>query len=156
MDLHKFHGALQVVMGWMKGHLYEFDVAGERVGIPDPKFGDDIRSDRKIKLADAPRAPGDRVLYAYDMGDGWEHDVVLEEVLAAEPGLKLPACLEWENACPPEDCGGVGGYEELREAIRDPKHPRHREMLEWLDRPFDPAKFDLQDVNEGLRAQFRR
>ena len=90
-------------------------------------------------------------LYDYDFGDGWEHDVVVEKIVSADPGKKHAVCLAGENACPPEDCGGIWGYYELLEVVNNPKHKAHQEMLDWLGEPFDPGRFDLQDVNATLR-----
>ncbi len=89
------------------------------------------------------------------MGDSWLHAIVVEKVLNAEAGAHYPVCLAGARACPPEDCGGIGGYEELLEAVADPQHERHEELLEWLGGSFDPEKFDLNAVNRGLNA-FRR
>ena len=102
------------------------------------------------------KAAGDKVEYLYDPGDGWYHTVLLEKVLEPEPAMKLPHCLEGKRACPPEDCGGPTGYEDLLAALADPKHPEHEDRVEWLGEPFDPEKFDLKGVNEGLRAGFKR
>ncbi len=155
MTLHKFHKALQEVMGWMDGHLYEFDCAGIRVGVPDPDFGDEIISSRKVKLGEVLRAPGDKVEYLYDPGDGWYHKIFLEKFVEPEPSVKLPHCLAGKRACPSEDCGGPWGYKELLAALADPRHPAHKDKVEWLDRPFDPEAFNLKDMNEGLRIEFK-
>jgi hypothetical protein len=155
MTMQKFHEALQIVLGWTDTHLYEFNHEEDRIGLPDPEFSDDIISARKVKLGDVLREPGDTVDYCYDMGDGWEHEVALEKLLPPEPGLKLPRCLEGKRACPPEDCGGPPGYENFLEALRDPKHPEHGEMEDWIGGPFDPEEFDLEEVNEGLRVEFK-
>jgi hypothetical protein len=150
MNLHQFHEALQVVMGWTHSHLYEFRLGKERIGVPDPEFGGDIQSARKVKLGEVLREEGDKLVYLYDMGDGWEHEVVLEKILPPEEGKKPPVCLEGERACPPEDCGGPPGYENLLQAVRDPKHPEHKDLTAWLDGPFDPEKFNLEEVNKEL------
>lgn len=88
--------------------------------------------------------------YEYDFGDGREHEIVVEKVLPATAGAVAPCCLTGARACPPEDCGGPPGYEELLMAIRDPSHERHDELLEWLGGRFDPEKFDLVEVNRHL------
>lgn len=89
--------------------------------------------------------------YVYDFGDHWQHDVIVEKVLAAEPGAVYPVCLSGKGHCPPEDCGGVWGYAELRETLADPAHEEHADMLEWLElesaEEFDPHAFDADDVN---------
>ena len=113
-----------------------------------------LRSPRKATLQDLVARPGDRLVYRYDFGDGWEHDVVVERVLAAQPGVRYPRCAGGARRCPPEDCGGSWGYAHLREVLADPAHDEHADMLEWLDleaaSQFDPAAFDVNEVNASL------
>ena len=93
--------------------------------------------------------------YQYDFGDSWMHRLELEKRLEAEPDVTYPRCVDGERACPPEDCGGVWGYADLLEAVKKPKTPRQRELLEWLGGPFNPETFDVAEVNERL-AELRR
>jgi hypothetical protein len=81
------------------------------------------------------KGKGDRLRYAYDFGDCWEHDILVEEVSAAEPDALYPICLTGKGACPPEDCGGVWGYGHLREVLADPTHEEHQDMLEHTAGP---------------------
>lgn len=90
------------------------------------------------------------MLYEYDFGDSWTHQIVLEKILPPSPELKAPQCIAGARACPPEDCGGVFGYAELLTALRDPSHPEHEDMLEWMGGEYDPAFFDLEAVNDQL------
>ena len=87
----------------------------------------------------------------YDFGDSWEHELLVEKRLPLEAGKRYPVCLTGKRACPPEDCGGIWGYASLLEAIRDPEHPEHEEMLEWVGGEFDPEAFDLDEVNRELQ-----
>jgi len=80
--------------------------------------------------------------YEYDFGDGWEHDLTLEAIRPRQPGQKYPLCVGGARACPPEDCGGVGGYEHLLTVIRTPTHEEFESTLQWLGGRFDPEKFD--------------
>ena len=89
-----------------------------------------------------------RWIYEYDFGDGWRHEVLFEGFPPADPKAKYPLCLEGERACPPEDCGGPGGYAEYLAAIADPRDEQHEEMLQWRG-PFDPEAFDAKKVDEG-------
>ena len=92
-------------------------------------------------------------LYEYDFGDGWSHKVKLEKVLdEAEPDEHYPRCVDGENACPPEDVGGVWGYADLLEAINDPDHPQHEDMLEWHGE-FDPTEFNPKTVSAYWEAE---
>lgn len=97
--------------------------------------------------------PGVQGIYEYDFGDSWEHDVLLEGVLIPEAGVKYPRCWVGENACPPEDCGGVRGYYDLLEIIWDPSHEEYEDTIMWLrsivpgNVPFDSRKFDPEEVH---------
>jgi hypothetical protein len=91
-----------------------------------------------------------RIVYEYDFGDSWQHEIVLEKTLEPEPKVRYPRCVEGERACPPEDCGGVWGYAEFLEAIGDPEHESQEEMLEWIGGEFDPEKFSVDKVNKEL------
>jgi hypothetical protein len=109
-------------------------------------------NERRFKLYQIAPAGGARFRYEYDFGDGWLHQVTVEKVLPADPEMRLPLCLKGKRACPPEDVGGVWGYENFLEAIRDPDHPEHDEYLEWVGGEFDPESFDIDDVNAALRG----
>jgi hypothetical protein len=85
------------------------------------------------------------------MGDRWEHAIQVEKTVAAEPKAKYPRCIGGARACPPEDCGGVWGYEDFLEAIGNPKHKEHYKMLEWVGGEFDPEEFSVETVNGELR-----
>lgn len=89
--------------------------------------------------------------YEYDFGDSWEHEMLLEKILPAEPDVFYPRCLKGKRACPPEDCGGIWGYAELLEELRDEAHSEHETYLEWLGDDLDPEAFDLDEINELLQ-----
>lgn len=152
MRLDRLHGAIQAAMGWDDCHLHAFTVGGADYGPHDPDLAH--RDERKTLLSAILSEPGERMRYTYDVGDHWQHDVVVEEVLAAESGVRYPICLAGNGRCPPEDCGGVWGYADLRETLADPTHDEHADMLEWLGletaSEFDPEAFDLDDVNLRL------
>lgn len=152
MTLGKLHDAIQAAMGWCDCHLHEFEIAGERYGIPDPDFdwGVPVRSERRVRLVTA--LSGSKTFrYTYDFGDGWEHRIKVEKVLPPDPALATPLCLAGANACPPEDVGGSPGYLDFVNAVSDPNHPEHDEMLDWCGGSFDPTAFDAQPVNAFLR-----
>ncbi len=96
-------------------------------------------------------SPKTGLVYEYDFGDGWEHRLELQKIVPPEPGTRYPTCLAGKRACPPEDCGGVWGYMDLIEALADPEHERHEELLDWIGGEFDPEAFDLDGTNELLR-----
>src|SRR5271166_6288018 len=91
-----------------------------------------------------------RIVYEYDFGDGWQHEIILEKILEPEPRVTYPCCLEGARACPPEDVGGIWGYAKFLEAISDPNHADHDEMVEWVGGEFDPEKFSVDEVNKEL------
>ena len=91
------------------------------------------------------------MIYEYDFGDSWEHELLVEKMLSLEEGKRYPICLTGKRACPPEDCGGIWGYARFLEAIRDPEHPEHDEMVEWVGGEFDPDAFDLDEMNTELQ-----
>jgi hypothetical protein len=151
ISLSKLHQILQIAMGWEDSHLHQFIVGGTYYGEPDPGFRDEMKSERRVKLNQvAPHEKG-RFTYEYDFGDSWEHQIVVEKIVPPEPGARYPVCTAGTRACPPEDCGGVWGYESLLEAIADPNNPEHDEMLEWVGEDFDPDAFDLEEINERLK-----
>ena len=92
-----------------------------------------------------------RCQYLYDFGDSWEHILLLEKILSAKLGIHYPFCLKGKRARPPEDVGGVWGYEDFLEAINNPKHEEHEMYIEWIGDEFDPEEFDIDDINQGLR-----
>ena len=149
ITLAQLHDVIQIAMGWTDSHLHQFTVHGEAFGRPDDE-GLDVHDENKACLW---RLVGlrDSFLYEYDFGDDWQHQVVVEKVLPVETGAVYPLCVTGKRACPPEDVGGVWGYGDFLEAIKDPMHPDHQEMLDWIDEDFDPAAFDPAGVN--LRFQ---
>lgn len=149
-NLTDLHIVLQIVMGWTGSHLHEFVKDGERYGIPDEDFPSDVHDESKFRIEQVLKQEKAKMRYTYDFGDGWDHDVVLEKILPFETQTKLPTCLKGSRACPPEDVGGSPGYEMFLEAIADPDHPEHDDILEWLGEPFDPEQFDLAEVNHLL------
>jgi hypothetical protein len=150
INLYRLHKILQVVMGWTDSHLHQFNVHGEYYGTPDPDF--EAKDEKRLKLYQAISGAGDRFVYEYDFGDSWEHVILVEKILQPEAGVRYPICLTGKRACPPEDCGGIWGYGDLLEAIQEPAHPEHEEMLEWLGGSFDPEEFDADMVNESLKT----
>lgn len=113
-----------------------------------------IRSAASKRLDQVVPSVGDKLGYTYDFGDNWEHDILVEAITDAEAGIPYPRCLTGRRACPPEDCGGMWGYEYLIEILADPGHEEHDERLEWLGldtaEQFAPAAFDLAEVNNAL------
>jgi hypothetical protein len=153
INLGKLHRILQVVMGWTDSHLHQFIAGGTYYGEPDPNYSNmyDMRDEKRVKLYQLVRGEKSKLRYQYDFGDSWEHELLVEKILPPEPGVHYPICLKGKRACPPEDVGGVWGYDSFLEAIGDPNHPEHDDMQEWIGGEFDPEAFDLDEINEALR-----
>jgi hypothetical protein len=152
ITLAQLHKIIQAVMGWTNSHLHMFTAGGVSYGVPDPDDFMEVRSERQARLNELLAAPKQKLNYEYDFGDSWTHEVLLEELKEPEPGVSYPRCIAGKRACPPEDCGGVWGYADFVEAITDPNHPEHDELLEWVGGEFDPEQFDLAEANAALRS----
>ena len=135
------HVAIQDAMGWLDYHLHEFRVVLDsktgrigRYGIPidDMLEQPRMQPDWTVKLSDVVSRGDLPILYVYDFGDDWRHTIVYEGGVRVDKRGTYPRCVSGARRCPPEDCGGVHGYQELLEAIRDQRHERHDELLEWL------------------------
>lgn len=156
ITLFELHHIIQAAMGWENYHLYEFIINKVSYGDTEDEFdfGPPVRSDRKTLLQDVISQPKKKFRYIYDFGDDWQHEILVEKITLPEPKQRYPSCLAGARACPPEDCGGIWGYEELLEIMDDPDHPEYEERLEWLGDNFDPEAFDLAAVNQRL-AKFQ-
>jgi len=154
LTLAKLHRVIQAVMGWYDSHLHQFIVGKTYYGVPSlDEFSElELKDERKARLDQILSRSKQKIVYEYDFGDSWEHEIVLEKILAPDSRTRYPACLGGARACPPEDCGGVGGYANFLEAISDPDHEEHEEMLEWIGGEFDPEQFDVDLVNQGLKT----
>jgi hypothetical protein len=154
--LDKLHEHIQTAMGWTNSHLHQFKIDGERYG--DLELLDDGFED--FECVDSTRTMVSKIVpktgkrfafkYEYDFGDGWEHEIQFEGCPTVEKGTKYPLCLEGERACPPEDVGGVGGYEDFLAAIADPKHEEHLSFLEWCGGSFSPDQFDPAEATRRM------
>ena len=147
--LGKLHRVLQIAMGWTDSHLHAYHMGGATYGTPDPEFPNETQSERSVRL-DKVVGEGDTLIYEYDFGDSWEHTLKVEKILPADPTTHYPRCTVGSRACPPEDCGGPPGYEQLLEVLGNPKHEEYEAMREWTCGEFDPEVFDLGQVNQDL------
>jgi hypothetical protein len=155
--LLKLHDILQIVMGWDDYHLHMFTIEGSIYGDPaDDEYGDlGTIDEANHKLNQVIYREGQRLSYEYDFGDSWDHTLLLEKILPPQEGVRYPICLKGKRACPPEDVGGVWGYQNFLEAIREPDHEEHEEYLTWVGGEFNPEAFDLSEVNAQLRRMGR-
>jgi hypothetical protein len=146
--LEALHSVFQLTMGWQMSHLYDFRVDGVRFSDPDDFDDRPIRSVETDLISAFTGV--NSILYTYDFGDDWKHNIRVEEIQAIRGKFKYPICIGGENACPPEDCGSFFGYEEFKEKISDPEHPEHGSTLRWVGGYFDPFSFDPNRINRDL------
>jgi hypothetical protein len=152
ITLNRLHQAILAAFGWHGDHLHAFDTTYGQFGRADRDLGH--RSDTSVTLEQVAPAIKDKIRYTYDFGDDWEHDILVEKTTPADPAVTLPACIGGRRAAPPDDCGGIWGYQHLIEILADPRHPEHRERLEWLGLDdagqFTPGEFNLDEINRRL------
>lgn len=155
-SLAELHFVLNEAMGWSCAHLHSFS-NGERTFVdPELEEGEtttDHEDEREVELS-ALVDVGEKLKYVYDFGDNWEHEIVIEKRLPVDERLSYPLCVGGERACPPEDCGGPGGYEHLLQVLAKPSHEEHDELLAWLGGYFDPASFDANRTNAAISAMY--
>ena len=151
--LHALHRCLQMAFGWADSHLHSFEIEGTTYG--PASLGDltDSTDERKVTIGDIFRRPRTKLKYDYDPGDGWIHHIVFERVVPRELGTKYPCVVGGQFACPPEDVGGVWGYDRFLEAISDKDHPEYRAMRKWYGGSFDPSRFDVAAANRALHGE---
>ena len=154
VKLDELHHTIQIVMGWHNCHLHQFITQDGRYGMKaddfDSGWEDDLVDESKVKIKDVFSHEGDSVLYEYDFGDGWEHKITLEKILPFDNKQILPCCVKGKRGCPPEDVGGIWGYEEFIEKWVDENHPEHEDMRGWAEDFQGPEYFDLAETNQLL------
>jgi len=154
--MDRLHDVLQTALAWTDSHLHQFHVIDAKsgtkayVGRPDPDFEGrtPTQDETKRLLKNFLTKPGDRIGYEYDFGDSWLHEIKLTAVHAQSARLSTPLCLDGARACPPEDCGGPSGFQDVLAALANRKRA-HKDLIEWLG-DYDPAAFDLGAVNRLL------
>lgn len=153
VSLLKLHFIFQLAMGWTNSHLHEFFIEGVYYGDPSDDELDmrQTQDEKEYLLEQVIPGTGTRFTYLYDFGDSWHHTVLAENILEGANGQQYPICLQGECACPPEDVGGIFGYADFLDAIRDPDHPEHEDYLAWVGGDFDPEAFERDRVNAILK-----
>jgi len=160
LTLAQLHDVLQAAMGWQDCHMHEFRAGRRHFGRPNP---DDrlmglppVENERTMRLSSVLGRVGAKIIYTYDFGDSWEHGLVLEKRLSRDPNTTYPVCTGGQLACPPEDCGGIGGFYDLLDALGDPAHDQYDELRDWVGDDYDPDAFSVDDVNRMLAPFHRR
>ena len=183
IPLKNLNYVIQIVMGWTNSHLHQFVVLNVKPK-PSPeemrklfrneewdKIEECMRRDRswsdprmevdgaedekKAKLCELAPSVKSKFIYEYDFGDGWDHTVEVVKIGPPDEGVKYPVCLAGKFACPPEDCGGIWGYYEKLEILKNPKHKDYEDTLEWTGPYFNPEHFDIDEINAQL-AELRK
>jgi hypothetical protein len=156
-NLAMLHSIIQVSMGWTNSHLHQFTIGNRVYSDPDLEIGNDfggppvLDEGKSILMEIAPREKA-KIIYEYDFGDSWRHLILVEKILDKQDSEDIVAeCIDGSRACPPEDCGGIGGYANLLEIIKNPRHEEYESMMDWLGGKFDPEAFDREKINKYLR-----
>ena len=156
----EFHVVIQDAFGWYNYHLYQFSPTGYgstpiiALASEDDWEAPDMDAE-KTKLKDIFKTENQKYTYIYDFGDDWIHSIILEKIL--DDKIKHAKCLAGKGFCPPEDCGGPGGYERIKDVLANPDHEEYKDTREWLgleddNEVFDPNEFDLESTNEILAS----
>jgi len=155
ITLGRLHEVVQVVMGWTDSHLHSFVADGDFYTAKS-RDGVDLEMDgldeSKYRLCDVAPVARNKIQYQYDFGDSWEHTLLVEKIIPVAERPQLYVCLAGANRCPPEDCGGLGGYYYLLEILSDPEHKEHEERMAWIGEKIDPGEFSLEQINKDLKA----
>ncbi len=154
-SLYELHHIIQISFGWSNYHLYLFKqnriLWGNKSLWDDDDPAFELNSDKKIKIKDILQDKTQSLQYQYDMGDSWSHNIKLEKIIEKDNLILVPVCLEGERNCPPEDCGGVGGYYNLIETLSRPNSREYKELVEWLGYLYDPELIELEQINHTLK-----
>lgn len=151
ITLRNLHRTLQTVMGWTDSHLHQFVFQRQRLSDARSRIESKVAGENRTKLGELIGTVGAKLLYEYDFGDGWQHELLLEEVLLGDESFQQ-ICVAGQRCCPPEDCGGPQGFAELLQALQDANHPSHDEACEWLG-DVVPESFSADDINRRLRRR---
>ncbi len=155
--LSDFHKVIQTTMGWTNSHLHQFisNNTFYLLKMDDDDFWDEMDNVdySDMKISDLLKKEGDKMIYEYDFGDAWEHNIILEKIDVGKDVDFIPVCIKGKNRCPVEDSGGVWGYSDILNVINDPKNDMYSEIMEWLPPDFDPTYFDIEEVNELLQEE---
>ena len=151
ITFRQLHRTLQTVMGWTDSHLHQFALPRQKFAGASYGVGTKVGNESRTALGQLIWTVGARLQYEYDFGDGWQHELVLEQILLGDESFQQ-MCVAGARCCPPEDCGGPQGFADLIEALGDANHAGHEEVCEWLG-DFVPESFSVEDINRKLRRR---
>lgn len=140
---------IQAAFGWTDSHLHEFKADGFTFTMVYEDQDNDPNDMHEVgvKLSAILNREGGSIVYNYDFGDAWLHTITLEAIISSPIAL----CVDAARACPPEDCGGVNGYEQLVSTLSNAKHHQHGGYVEWVPRGFKPEAFGVARANTRIR-----
>src|SRR5579864_7496527 len=138
---------LHIQLAYIEPPIWRRIVVSGQIKLPEL---DRMKDERRVRLRAIAHEEGASFIYEYDFGDGWRHVITVEKIEPLNEYMIVPRCLDGARACPPEDSGGIGGYAHLVEALRDRRHPEHKELRAWVGKHYDPELFSLQAVNSAL------
>lgn len=153
VDFYDLHMILQGVMGWYNCHLHEFKIGDKRLAQMDEFCNPDLVEDETSFVLSDLLKEKIKFTYVYDFGDDWNHILSVKKVYPLDPQKKYPICIGGLRACPPEDCGGIIGYDDYFEIIKKPKSANNKEILDWFGN-WDPEEFDLDEANKKIHMKF--
>ena len=157
--LKGLHDIIQAAMPFENYHLFEFRADGKRYAIPDREW-DSLRdrtySAKNVQLGTLVDRGVSELAYTYDFGDDWRHTVTIEATDNADAGFDYPRFVDGEGRAPPEDVGGIPGFELFLDAMADPQHEQHDELVHWYGRPFEVDDIDEEEVRRRVEALARR
>jgi hypothetical protein len=155
-SLDWLHAVLQVAIGWTNSHLHQFRMGEDCYSDTRHHFAEfeddpEILEEREFTLQQMAPRKQEAFGYEYDFGDSWQHGITVEKILPGNrTSSRTAVCIDGARACPPEDCGGIGGFADLLKILKSRKHPEHKSMKEWLGRPFDADAFSVGKTNLWL------
>jgi hypothetical protein len=157
--LKALHDVIQAAMPFDDYHLFDFRADGKRYAIPDPEWDsmrDRTYSAKTMRLGTLSDRGVLKLAYTYDFGDDWRHTLTIEAVVAADPAIEYPRYIEGAGRAPPEDVGGIPGFELFLDAIADPTHEQHDELKGWHGRPFDPGNVAEDEILSRIEKLAKR
>lgn len=150
LTLEGLHRIVQLLMQWWDYHLYMFTIRDQHYGEPDPEYEIEVHEAASTSLASLRLKKGEVLEYEYDFGDDWRYEILVEGRKHGGRNWSIPWLIDGVGAGPPEDCGGVGGFEDLLEALGDPDHEEHDTLRTWVGEEYDPDAFDLRAHRHAL------
>ena len=154
VSLLELHLSIQYAMGWTDSHLFEFKRGDLNFGIRYPETElefPDLIDALGTQVAGVLKRPGQMLIYIYDFGDYWEHKIQLNGHLDIDPDVIYPHCVSGSGNCPPEDCGGIHGFSEMLEILKDKNNPEHKSFKQWVGKKYNPDEFDIVKANKNLK-----